>query len=143
MTPSKKKLLKPKEVSLDPSLKMETPIDELPNDQNKLFDEKMMLGHLPFLTFHYPVKMRKKKPNPMMFRNMLLIPYFKLSPLHPEGKGLRKWVQYQDIETMEKIFQWNENEITLGEPHASCQENSRDKSNLEFLKTNSIQYVHI
>ena len=39
MTPSKKKLPKPKEVSLDPSLKEETPIIELPNDENKLFDE--------------------------------------------------------------------------------------------------------
>ena len=39
MTPSKKKLLKPKEVSLDPSIKEETPIIELPNDENKLFDE--------------------------------------------------------------------------------------------------------
>ena len=39
MTPSKKELLKPKEVSLDPSLKEETPIIELPNDENKLFDE--------------------------------------------------------------------------------------------------------
>ena len=40
MTPSKKKLLKPKEVSLDPSIKEETPIIELPNDENKLFDEE-------------------------------------------------------------------------------------------------------
>ena len=39
MTPSKQKLLKPKEVSLDPSLKVETPTVELPNNENKLFDE--------------------------------------------------------------------------------------------------------
>ena len=47
MTPSKKKLLKPKEVSLDPSLKVETPIVELPNDENKLFAEDDDVGHLP------------------------------------------------------------------------------------------------
>ena len=29
---------------------------------------------------------------------------FKLSPLHPEGKYLRKWVKYQDVETMEQFF---------------------------------------
>ena len=38
MTPSKKKLLKPKEVSLD------SPIVELPNDENKLFDEEDDVG---------------------------------------------------------------------------------------------------
>ena len=36
MTPSKKKLLKPKEVSLGASLMEETPIVELPNDENKV-----------------------------------------------------------------------------------------------------------
>ena len=38
MPPSKKKLLKPKEVSLETSLKDEAPNIELPNDENKLFD---------------------------------------------------------------------------------------------------------
>ena len=38
MPPSKKKLLKPKEVSLDSPLKEEAPNIELPNDENKLFD---------------------------------------------------------------------------------------------------------
>ena len=44
MTPSKKKLLKTKEVSLDPSLKEETPIVELPKDENKLFDDNDDVG---------------------------------------------------------------------------------------------------
>ena len=44
MKSSKKKLLKPKEVSLDPSIKVETPIVELPNDENKLFDEDDDVG---------------------------------------------------------------------------------------------------
>ena len=38
MPPSKKKLLKPKEVSLDSPPKEETPHIELSNDKNKLFD---------------------------------------------------------------------------------------------------------
>ena len=44
MTPSKKKLLRPKEVSLDPSIKEETHNIELPNDENKLFDEEDDVG---------------------------------------------------------------------------------------------------
>ena len=39
MSPSKKKLLKPREVSLESSLKEETPIIDLPNDENKLSDD--------------------------------------------------------------------------------------------------------
>ena len=38
MPPSKKKLLKPKEFSLDSPPKEETPNIECPNDGNKLFD---------------------------------------------------------------------------------------------------------
>ena len=44
MTPSKKKLLKPNEVSLDPSIKLDTPIVDLPNDENKLLDEDDDVG---------------------------------------------------------------------------------------------------
>ena len=44
---------------------------------------------------------------------------------------------------MEQIYQWNENDITTGEPHTSYQENSWDKSNLEFLRTNSIRNLHM
>ena len=44
MTPSKMKSLKPKEVSLDPSIKEEAPINELPNNENKLFDKEDDVG---------------------------------------------------------------------------------------------------
>ena len=44
MTPSKRRSLKPKEVSLDPSIKVETPIIDLPKDENKLFDEEDDVG---------------------------------------------------------------------------------------------------
>ena len=44
---------------------------------------------------------------------------------------------------MEQFFQWNENEITIGEFHTSFLENSWDKSNLEFLKTNAIWNLHM
>ena len=44
---------------------------------------------------------------------------FQLSPLHAEAKSLRKWVTYQGMDTMEQFSQWNENDITIGEPHTS------------------------
>ena len=90
-------LLEPKEVSLDPSLKVETPtVVELPNNENKLFDEEdhVMFKHI---YFHYPVRMRKKKSSATMSGNMLFNTYSNSPPL-PEGKSLRKWVKY---------YQWN------------------------------------
>ena len=44
---------------------------------------------------------------------------------------------------MEQIYQSNENDTIIGEPHASYHENSWDKSNLEFLRTNSIRNLHM
>ena len=44
---------------------------------------------------------------------------------------------------MEQFYQWNESDITIGEPHTSYLENSWDKSNLEFLKTISIRNLHM
>ena len=44
---------------------------------------------------------------------------------------------------MEQLFQWNENWISIGEPQTSYLENSWDKGNLEFLKINSIQNLHM
>ena len=44
---------------------------------------------------------------------------------------------------MEQFYQWNENDITIGEPHTSYLENSWDKSNSEFLKTISIRNLHM
>ena len=32
---------------------------------------------------------------------------FKLSPLHPDGKSLRKWVKHQYMDDMEMFFQWD------------------------------------
>ena len=60
MTPSKKKLLKPKEVSLDPSLKVETPIVEHPNDENKLFDEDDDVGTSTIPDLSQPSEVRKR-----------------------------------------------------------------------------------
>ena len=34
---------------------------------------------------------------------------FKLSPLHPDGKSLRKWVKHQNVDDMEQFYQWMRN----------------------------------
>ena len=139
MTPSKKKSLRPKEVSLDPSIKVETPIVELPNDENKLFDEEDDVGNSIIPDISLPSEDEEEGSKSYNVWEYAIDVLFKLSPLCAEGKSLRKWVKYQEMETMEQFYQWNENDITIGEPHTSYQENSWDKINLELLKINSIR----
>ena len=142
MTPSKKKLLKTEEVSLNPSIKVETPIIELPNDENKLFDEDDVgTSTIPDLSL--PTEDEEEEVKSNYVWEYAIDVLFKLSPLYPERKHLRKWVKYQNIEAMEQFYQWNENAITLGELHISYLENSWDKSNLDILKTNSIRNLHM
>ena len=115
-TQSKKKLLKPKEVSSDPSIKDETPITELPNDESKILDKEVDVGTstIPDLSSPSEDEEENIKSNVWEYTIDVL---FKLSPLHPEGKSLRKWVKYQDMETMEQFYQWNENDVTKKEPY--------------------------
>ena len=123
---------------MDPSIKTETPIIELPNDENKLFDEEGDEGTSTIPDLSLPSEDEEEGAKSNNVWEYAIGELFKLSTLHPEGKSLRKWVKYQDMETMEQFYQWNENDITIGEPHSSYLENSWDKSNLEFLKANSI-----
>ena len=143
MTPSKKKLLKPKEISLDPSTKEETPIIELPIDENKLFDEEDDVGTSTIPDLSLPSVDEEEEVKSNNVWEYAIDVLFRLSPLHAEGKSLRKWVKYQDMDTMEQFYQWNENDITIGESHTSYLENSRYKSTLEFLKINSIRNLHM
>ena len=126
MTPSQKNLPKPKEVSVDPSIKEEPPTVELSNDENKLFDEADDVGTstIPDLSLPSEEEEEEVKTN-NVWEYALDVP-FKLSPLHSEGKCLRKRVKHQDIETMEQFFQWNEFELKIGEPYTSYLENSWD-----------------
>ena len=133
MTPSKKKLLKPKEVSLDPSLKQETPIAEFPNDENKLFDKDDDDGTSTIPDVSLPIEDEEEEVNSNNVWEYAIDVLFRLFPLHPEGKCLKKWVKHQEMENMEQVFEWNGNWMTIGEPHTSYHENSWDKGNLEFL----------
>ena len=97
MTPSTKKLLKPKEVSLDPSLKVETPTVELPNDENKLFDEDDDVGTSTIPDLSLPIEDEEEEVKSNNVSEYAIDVLFKLPPLHSEGKvsesGLytKKW----------------------------------------------------
>ena len=60
-----------------------------------------MLEHLPSQTSHYPVEDEEEEVKPNNVWEYAIDVLFKLSSLHPEGISLRKWVKYQDMETME------------------------------------------
>ena len=97
MSPSKKNLLKPKEVSLDSPLKEEAPNIELPNDKNKLFDVDDDVGiSIPDLSA--PSEDEEEEINPIMLRNMPLIS--NLNSLHfilmgnasENGSNIKTWM---------------------------------------------------
>ena len=100
MTPAKKELLKPKEVSLEPSIKVETPIIELPHDENKLFDEEDDVGTFTIPDLSLPSEDEEEEVKCNNVWEYPIDVLFKLSTLHPEEKRLRQWVKYQDMQTM-------------------------------------------
>ena len=86
MTPSKKKLLKPKEVSLDPLIEVETPTVELPNNEKKLFDEDDDVWTSSIPNSSLPSEDEEEEAK---YNNVLEYAFdvlYKLSPLQPEGK---------------------------------------------------------
>ena len=88
---------------MDPSIKVETPIIELPNEENKLFDEEDEVGTSTIPDLSLPSEDEEKEAKSSNDSEYTIDVLFKLSPLHPEGKSLRKWVKYQDMETMEQF----------------------------------------
>ena len=86
---------------MDPFLKVETPIIELPNDENKLFDEEDDVGTSTIPDLSLPSEDEEEEVKPNNGWEYAIDVLFKLSPLHSEGKSLRELVKYQDMETME------------------------------------------
>ena len=39
---------------------------------------------------------------------------FKLSTFHPDGKSLHQSVHYQDMDTTEQFYQWDERQLAVG-----------------------------
>ena len=85
MTPSKKKLLKPKEVSLDSLIAVETPKVELPNNENKLFDEDDDVGTSSIPDSSLPSEDEEEEAKYNNVLEYAIDVLYKLSPLHPEG----------------------------------------------------------
>ena len=110
--PSKKKLLKPKEVSLDSPPKEETPNIELPNDENRLFNVDDAVGISTIADLSVDEEEEVKSNNVWEHAIDIL---FKLSSLHPDGKSLRKWVKHQGIDDIEQFYQWDEKYLAIGE----------------------------
>ena len=90
MPQSKKKLLKPKEVSLDSPHKEEAPNIELPNDENKLFDVDDNVGTSTIADLSVPSEDEEEEVISNNVWEHAIDILIKLFPLHPDGKSLRK-----------------------------------------------------
>ena len=92
---------------MDSPLKEETPNIELSNDENKLFDVDDDVGTSTIPDLSVPSEDEEEE---VISNNVLehaIDVLFKLSPLHPEGKSLRKWVKHQNMDAMELFYQWD------------------------------------
>ena len=101
MPPSKKKSFNPKEVSLVSPPKEETTNIELPNDENNLFDVDDDVGTSTIADLAVPSEDEAEeevKSNNVWEHAIDIL--FKFSPLHPNGKSLRKWVKHQNMDDM-------------------------------------------
>ena len=83
MPPSKKKLLKPKEVSLESSLKDEAPNIELPNTENELFDVDDDVGTSTISVVSVPSEDEEEEVSSVNVWEHAIDILFQLSPLHP------------------------------------------------------------
>ena len=113
MPPSKKKVLKPKEASLDLPPKEETPNIQLPNHENKLFDVHDDVGTSTIADLSVPSEAEEGEVKSHNVWEHAIDILFKLSPLHPDGKSLRKWVKHQNMDDMEQFYQWDEKYLQL------------------------------
>ena len=68
---------------------METPIIELPNDENKLFDEENDVGTSTIPNLSLPSEDEEEEVKSNNVWEYATDVLFKLSPLHAEGKSLR------------------------------------------------------
>ena len=128
---------------MDSPLKEEAPNIELPNDENKLFDVDDDVGTSTIPDLSVPSEDEEEEVISNNAWEHAIDIMFKLSPLHPDGRSLRKWVKHQNINDMELFYQWDEKYLSIGRLSTSYLENSWDKGNPEFLKTNSIKNLHM
>ena len=100
---------------MDSPSKEETPKIELLNDENKLFDIDDNVGTSTTADLSVPSEDEEEeiKCNNVWEHAIDII--FKLSPLHTDGKRLRKWVKHQNMDDMGHFYQWDEKHLAIGE----------------------------
>ena len=86
---------------MDSPPKEETPNIELPNDENKWFgvDDDVGTSTIVDLSVPSEVEEEEVKSNNVWEHTIGIL--FKLSPLHPDWKSIRKWVKHQNMDDME------------------------------------------
>ena len=77
---------------------------QLPNDGNKLFyvDNDIGTSSIPDLSLPSEDDEEEVISNNVWEHAIDIL--FKLSPLHPDGKSLRKWVKHQNMDDMEMFY---------------------------------------
>ena len=75
---------------MDPSIKVETPTIKLPNDENKLLHEEDDVGTSTIPDLSLPSEDDEEEVKPNNAWEYATNVLFQLSPLHSEGKSLRK-----------------------------------------------------
>ena len=114
MTPSTRKTLNPKHVSLETSNKEDTPKLETPNDENKLFDEDDDVGNSTIPDLSLPSEDDEEELKLNGVWEYALNDLFQLSHVHAEGNSLRNWVKFQGMNTIVQFYEWVEQDITIG-----------------------------
>ena len=76
---------------MDPSIKEETPIIELPNDEDKLFDEEDDIGSPTIPDLSLPSEDEEEE--------------VKTNNVWECAIDVRKWVTYQGMDTKEQFYQ--------------------------------------
>ena len=90
---------------MDSPLKEQTPNIELPNDENKLFDVDDDVGTSTIPDLSVPSEDEEEEVKSKHVWEHAINILFKLSPLHPDGESLRKWVNHQNMDDMESFYQ--------------------------------------
>ena len=116
------------------------PTVELPNDENKLFDEADGVGNSTIPDLSLPSEDEEEEHTINNVWEYAINDLFQLFTSHVEGKSLRSWVHSEQMESMK--HEWEEHVIVAGATETSCKGNSWG-NNTEFLKSNSIRNLHM
>ena len=68
---------------------------ELPNDENKLFDEEDDVGNSTIPDLSLPSEDEEEECNPNSVWKYAINDLFQLSPLHAEGKSMQNLVRFK------------------------------------------------